>query len=239
MSVCCSNSRLIQTDVAAFEESLQRELGYHFKRLELLRQALTHRSFSADHNERLEFLGDGILNMVVAMLLFERFPVLREGELSRLRASLVKQDALAQIAQELRLGDSLRLGEGELKSGGQNRPSILADAVEASLGAIFLDSGFDAVHAVIAKLYQQRLEKLDPARSLKDPKTGLQELLQARHLPLPQYDLFEIRGEAHAQEFEIDCSVPSLRIKERGRGSSRRIAEQAAAAAVLERMAQT
>lgn len=224
--------------MVTFEESLQGVLGYRFSRPELLRQALTHRSFSADHNERLEFLGDGILNMVVAMMLFERFPSLREGELSRLRANLVKQDTLASIAQALRLGDCLRLGEGELRSGGQNRPSILADAVEASLGAVFLDGGFEAVRSVIEKLYRQRLEQFDPARSLKDPKTNLQELLQARRLPLPQYELFEIRGEAHAQEFEVDCVVSALHIKERGRGSSRRIAEQAAAAAVLERLEQ-
>ena len=238
MLACSSSFPLTRIDVVTFEESLQGALGYRFSRPELLRQALTHRSYSADHNERFEFLGDSILNMVVAMMLFDRFPFLREGELSRLRANLVKQDTLASIAQELRLGDCLRLGEGELKSGGQNRPSILADSVEASVGAVFLDGGFEAARGVIEKLYRQRLEQFDPARSLKDPKTNLQELLQARRLPLPQYELFEIRGEAHAQEFEVDCVVAGLHIKERGRGSSRRTAEQAAAAAVLERLEQ-
>lgn len=219
-----------------FHTILQQALGYEFKRPELLARALTHRSFSADHNERLEFLGDGILNMVVAMLLFERYASLREGELSRLRAMLVKQDALAQIAQELKLGECLRLGEGEVKSGGRSRPSILADAVEASLGAIYLDGGFDAVQGVIARLYAKSLSVLDPARSLKDPKTALQEHLQGRHLPLPEYALAEIRGEAHAQEFEVVCAVPSLSITEHGSGASRRIAEQSAAAAVLARL---
>lgn len=217
----------------AFHTALQNALGYSFKRQELLSQAVTHRSFSADHNERLEFLGDSILNMVVAMLLFERYAHLREGELSRLRAMFVKQDALAQIAQELNLGQYLRLGEGEVKSGGRSRPSILADAVEASLGAVFLDGGFEAVRGVITRLYAKRLEGFDPARSLKDPKTALQEYLQGRHLPLPEYSLAEIRGEAHAQEFEVCCAVPSLSLQAHGSGASRRIAEQSAAATIL------
>jgi len=217
-------------------EALQKALGYRFNQGALLSQALTHRSYSADHNERLEFLGDGILNMVVAMLLFMQFPELREGELSRLRAGLVKQDTLVEIAQSLHIGEFLKLGEGELKSGGRTRPSILADAVEASIGASFLDGGFDAAQALIARLYQEKLASLDPARSLKDPKTALQEHLQARRLPLPLYALHEVRGEAHAQEFAVDCSVPALQITERGQGASRRIAEQAAAGAVLHRL---
>lgn len=217
-------------------EALQPLLGYRFNQPALLLRALTHRSFASDHNERLEFLGDGILNMVVAIMLFERFADLREGELSRLRAMLVKQDSLAQIAHELHLGDCLRLGEGELKSGGRGRPSILADAVEASIGAVFLDGGFDAARAVIVRLYARRLEALNPALSLKDPKTALQELLQAKRLPLPSYALSKVSGEAHAQAFEVACSVPSLQIVAHGHGSSRRIAEQEAAAAVLERL---
>lgn len=221
---------------SASTEALQPLIGYRFNQPDLLLRALTHRSYSSDHNERLEFLGDGILNMVVAIMLFERFADLREGELSRLRAMLVKQDSLAQVAHELKLGDCLRLGEGELKSGGRSRPSILADAVEASIGAVFLDGGFDAAKALIFRLYAKRLEDLNPALSLKDPKTALQELLQARHLPLPSYALARVSGEAHAQAFEVACAVPSLEIVAHGQGSSRRIAEQEAAAAVLERL---
>lgn len=223
-------------EASASSVSLETRLDYRFRQSGLLRQALTHRSYSADHNERLEFLGDGILNMVVAMMLFERFTDLREGELSRLRAMLVKQDSLAQIANELQLGNCLRLGEGELKSGGRSRPSILADAVEASIGAVFLDGGFDAAKTVISRLYAKRLDSLNPALSLKDPKTALQEYLQARRLPLPQYALSQVRGEAHAQEFEVACSVPALQLSESGQGCSRRIAEQVAAAAVLARL---
>lgn len=215
---------------------LEMALGHQFTQPELLRQALTHRSHGSPHNERLEFLGDSVLNCVMATLLFERFPVLREGELSRQRANLVRQDTLAEIAQSLKLGDCLRLGEGELKSGGFRRPSILADGLEAVLGAIYLDSGFAAARAVIERLYDSLLAQVDPRTSAKDAKTELQELLQARKLPLPQYDLVATRGEAHAQEFEVACAIPGLSIQVSGVGSSRRNAEQAAAREAIGRI---
>ncbi|GAA5168241.1 ribonuclease III [Viridibacterium curvum] len=214
-------------------DALQRGIAYHFKEARLLQQALTHRSFSADHYERLEFLGDSVLNMVIATQLYARFAQLREGELSRLRAQLVRQDALHGIAIGLGLGALLRLGEGELRSGGDRRPSILADATEALIGAVFLDGGFGAAEQLVVQLYMPLLEGLDPQRSLKDPKTALQELLQARRLPLPNYELVETRGEAHQQEFEMACVIPSLNIHTRGSGNSRRIAEQAAAQQAL------
>lgn len=217
-------------------ESLERALGYHFQAPALARQALTHRSFSADHNERLEFLGDSILNMVVAMALYARFESLREGELSRLRAQLVKQETLQYLAEGLDLGAYLSLGEGELKSGGHRRPSILADALEAVFGAVYLDAGFDTAKAVIDSLYKEALAALDPARSLKDPKTALQEALQARHLALPAYVMAAERGEAHAREFEVHCVIEKLNLRTAGVGLSRRIAEQVAAAAALEEL---
>ncbi|MDQ8021698.1 MAG: ribonuclease III [Moraxellaceae bacterium] len=219
--------------VAVHRRVIENRLGHVFGRAALLEQALTHRSFSADHNERLEFLGDGILNMVIAEALYVRFADLREGELSRLRAQLVRQDALQKIAERLGVGECLRLGDGELKSGGHRRPSILADAVEALFGAVYLDAGFDAARSVILRLYTDSLASLDPARQLKDPKTTLQELLQARRLPLPQYSLVEVRGEAHAQEFEVSCQIALLKEAPRGVGVSRRAAEQAAAEAAL------
>lgn len=210
-----------------------RALGYEFSRPELLCQSLTHRSHSSPHNERLEFLGDSVLNCVVAALLFERFPDLREGDLSRQRANLVRQDTLAEVATSLKLGEFLLLGEGELKSGGFRRPSILADGLEAVFGAIFLDGGFAAAQSVISRLFQPLVAKLDPMASGKDPKTELQELLQARKLPLPQYSLVATRGEAHAQEFQVECAVEALGIRVGGVGSSRRNAEQAAARAAV------
>lgn len=212
---------------------LETALGHHFGQAELLRQALTHRSHSSPHNERLEFLGDAVLNCVVATLLYQRFGSLREGDLSRQRAGLVRQESLAQVAQELSLGEHLRLGEGELKSGGFRRPSILADALEALIGAIYLDGGFDAARAVIERLLGPMLEQLDPRDSGKDPKTALQEFLQARRQPLPQYALLATRGEAHAQEFEIECAIAALGVRALGTGSSRRGAEQAAAREAL------
>ena len=217
-------------------DRLARALDHPFARPELLVQALTHRSYGSPHNERLEFLGDAILNCIVATLLFDRFPSIREGELSRQRANLVKQDTLADIANDLKLGDFLRLGEGELKSGGFRRPSILADSLEAILGAIYLDAGFAAAYRVVEKLYGERLAEVDPKLSSKDAKTELQEKLQARKLPLPQYTLLATRGEAHAQEFEVECQIPSLSITTQGVGSSRRHAEQAAARSAIERM---
>lgn len=216
--------------------ALEHALGYSFKQVNLLQMALTHRSWGADHNERLEFLGDGVLNMVIARCLFERFTALREGDLSRLRAQLVRQDALQQLASGLGLGELLRLGEGELRSGGSKRPSILADALEAVFGAIFLDGGYEAVQSTIDRLYQPMLNGLDPARTLKDPKTQLQEYVQSRHLPLPAYELAFARGEAHAQEFEVKCTVASLQLEVTGIGQSRRAAEQAAALSALQQL---
>lgn len=214
-------------------DAIERALGYRFTRQELLLMALTHRSWGAENNERLEFLGDSILNMVIAKALYERFGGLREGELSRLRAQLVRQDALQQIASAINLGDFLRLGEGELRSGGHSRPSILADALEAIFGAVFLDGGHEAASQVIDRLYATMLGELDPARSLKDPKTRLQEYVQSRRLPLPVYELVATRGEAHAQEFEVICQVESLQLKACGSGLSRRTAEQSAARQAL------
>ncbi|MBI3094462.1 MAG: ribonuclease III [Rhodocyclales bacterium] len=210
-------------------QRLEAALGHGFGRPELLRQALTHRSFGASHNERLEFLGDSLLNCVVAAALYQRFAALKEGELSRLRASLVRQETLAEIARGLGLGELLQLGEGELKSGGAQRPSILADALEALFGAIYVDAGFDAVRRVIERLYQPAMTRIDPNDSGKDPKTALQEILQGRHLPLPRYTLLATSGEAHAQQFEIECVVADLGIRSTGTGGSRRIAEQQAA----------
>lgn len=210
-------------------EPLQRKLGYSFVRAPLLQQALTHRSHSTPHNERAEFLGDSVLNCCIAYELYQRFGELREGELSRLRANLVRQEALAELAQGLDLGNYLRLGEGEQKSGGFRRPSILADALEALFGAVFLDGGFDAAQGVIRTLYASSLEGLDPRTQGKDPKTLLQELLQARKIPLPQYSVVATEGAAHKQMFQVECLIPKLAIRTTGRGTSRRIAEQEAA----------
>ena len=215
---------------------LQQRIGYSFSRPELLAQALTHRSHSAPHNERLEFLGDSVLNCVVAAELFGRFGGLPEGDLSRLRAHLVRQEALHQVAQTLALGDHLRLGEGELKSGGFTRPSILADALEAVIGAIFLDGGFAAAQGTIVRLYQPLLAGLDPKTLEKDPKTLLQELLQARRIALPQYSVVATRGAAHSQNFEVECLIPELSVRTTGSGSSRRTAEQEAAMRAFEQI---
>lgn len=213
---------------------LQQALGYRFVRPELLEQALTHRSFGSPHNERLEFLGDSVLNFVTAMALFGRFGELREGDLSRLRANLVRQEALHRLADGLKLGDYLRLGEGELKSGGHRRPSILADALEAIFAAVFMDAGFETAKAVIDRLYESSIAELDPARALKDPKTALQEWVQGRRMPLPRYSLANTRGEAHQQEFEVECEITGLGLKTRGIGVSRRAAEQQSAQRALE-----
>ncbi|MCB1962362.1 MAG: ribonuclease III [Rhodocyclaceae bacterium] len=216
-------------------ESLQSRLRYRFDDVRLLRQALTHRSYGQPNNERLEFLGDSVVNHVVAVALFERFPVLREGDLSRLRANLVCQGSLHEIALELCLGDCLALGEGELKSGGAERPSILFDALEALIAAVYLDGGFAAAKTMVDGLFATRLEALNPDKSLKDPKTRLQEWLQARRRALPRYTLVDTRGEAHAQEFEVECVVDKA-TKTRGTGTSRRAAEQASAAEAMDRL---
>jgi ribonuclease-3 len=213
---------------------LQNRLSHTFKDAALLQQALTHRSHSGLHNERLEFLGDSILNCVVASLLFDRYSKIDEGDLSRLRANLVKQQSLYEIAQRLELSQFLRLGEGELKSGGFRRPSILADTLEALFGAIFLDAGFDVACAVIRSLYIPILDTVDPKTLGKDAKTLLQEYLQSKKIALPQYNVVATHGAAHNQEFEIECLVPKLDIQVFGTGGSRRAGEQAAAKLALE-----
>ena len=212
---------------------LERRLGHAFRDKELARQAVTHRSFGAPHNERLEYLGDSLLNCAVATLLYEKFPKLPEGDLSRLRASLVNQASLSEVAAALALGELLRLGEGELKSGGFRRPSILADAFEALLGAVYLDAGFDAVRAAVERLMGERLEGRDRMPVDKDPKTALQELLQGRKLALPRYSVQRTEGEAHDQTFTVECRVDDLGVAATGQGASRRAAEQAAAESVL------
>ena len=204
-------------------------LGHSFRRPELLRLALTHRSFAAEHNERLEFIGDGVLNCAVALMLYQRFPQLPEGDLSRLRANLVNRDTLHRIALKLDLGAAIRLGEGELKSGGSGRASILADALEAVFGAILVDGGFDAAYAAIERAYSAELAGADPNLLGKDPKTRLQEWLQGRKLPVPEYAIVGVQGEAHLQTFEVVCRIPSLNISATGSGASRRAAEQVAA----------
>lgn len=208
---------------------LQRKLGYSFAQASLLQQALTHRSYGTLNNERIEFLGDSVLNCCIAHELFLRFADLKEGELSRVRANLVRQETLAGLAQQLELGTYLHLGEGELKSGGFRRPSILADGLEALIGAVFLDGGFSAVESVIRCLYAPLLEYLEPQTLGKDAKTLLQELLQARKIPLPHYAVVGTKGAAHEQLFEVECQIPQLAIRTTGYGSSRRIAEQEAA----------
>ena len=208
-------------------------LGHVFRRPELLHQALTHRSFAAEHNERLEFIGDGVLNCAIALMLYERFPQMPEGDLSRMRAGLVNRDTLHRHAAALELGTTIRLGEGEAKSGGAARPSILADALEAVLGAIFLDAGYAAAHTAIERIYADDIAGAD-TEIAKDPKTRLQEWLQGRRLPVPEYAIVEIRGEAHLQTFEVACRIAALDIAATGTGASRRAAEQAAAAQAYE-----
>ena len=231
-------SKVVKTDMSSRLppdlKNLQERLGYTFLKPDLLIQALTHRSHSKKNNERLEFLGDSVLNCTVAEILYERYTDLDEGDLSRVRANLVKQQALYEIAQALHLSDCLRLGEGELKSGGFKRPSILADTFEAVVGAIFLDSGFDASKKVLKKWYSQILEHVDPRTLGKDDKTLLQEYLQGHQLPLPIYNVIATTGVAHNQQFEVECSIPSLKIILNGKGASRRAAEQVAAKNSLE-----
>lgn len=217
---------------------LERAIGHTFSDSSLLQTALTHRSHSSPHNERLEFLGDSILNGVIARQLFDRFPEVPEGDLSRLRANLVRQDSLHQLALSLSLGNSLRLGEGELKSGGSQRPSILADALEALFGAIWLDAGYDAANTIIVRLYGGLLAAIVPGQPIKDAKTRLQEILQGKRLPLPKYLLIGTEGEAHVQQFKIACEIDSMKIRTEGSGGNRRAAEQMAAERALERMQQ-
>jgi ribonuclease-3 len=215
---------------------VQRKLGYGFNDESLLGSSLTHRSAGSPHNERLEFLGDSLLNFVIARELFSRVARADEGDLSRLRASLVKGPCLAELAKAVGLGDRLKLGSGELKSGGYRRESILADALEALFGAILLDGGVQAASGVILTLYAQRLDNLPRADELKDPKTRLQEWLQSRNISLPVYEVDEIQGAAHNQRFSVSCRVEPLEQLTTGRGTSRRKAEQASAAKMLENL---
>ncbi|ETS33458.1 ribonuclease III [Photorhabdus temperata] len=215
---------------------LQRKLGYTFDQHDLLVQALTHRSASSKHNERLEFLGDSILSFVIANALYHRFPHVDEGDMSRMRATLVRGNTLAELAREFELGECLRLGPGELKSGGFRRESILADTVEALIGAIFLDSDIQAIERIILSWYETRLNEISPGDKQKDPKTRLQEYLQGHHLPLPSYLVVMVRGEAHDQEFTIHCQVSGIEQPVKGTGSSRRKAEQAAAEQALKQL---
>ena len=217
-------------------DGLADRLGYEFRDSALLREALTHRSFGVPHNERLEFVGDAVLNCAVALLLYERFPALPEGELTRARANLVNRDTLAQLGRQIGIGARLRLGEGEQKSGGADRASIIADALEAVFGAIFVDRGFAQAREAIERVYGDLL-RADPATLGKDPKTRLQEWLQARRYPVPEYAVVTKSGEAHAQLFEVDCRIPALSLTTHGSGSSRRAAEQQAAAAAVARVA--
>jgi len=212
-------------------------LGHVFRDPALLRQALTHRSFGTPHNERLEFVGDAVLNCVVARSLYERFPDTPEGDLSRARASLVNQESLARVARRLELGDALRLGEGEVRSGGRERASILADALEAVFGAVFVDAGFEVARGVIDAAYADVLRDADPTALAKDPKTRLQEWLQARRMTVPEYVVLATHGEAHAQRFEVECRIAELGIATVGMGTSRRAGEQAAAAEALRTLA--
>jgi len=216
--------------------ALQARLQYSFADQRLLQRALTHRSFSADHNERLEFLGDSVLSLAVSDLLYSRLSAMAEGDLSRVRANLVKQDTLHQLALKLALSPLLRLGEGEAKSGGQNRPSILADALEAVIGAVYLDAGFGAAQALVQRLYESVEINPRMEAAAKDPKTELQEWLQGHKMKLPVYRVVGTLGAAHKQTFEVECEAPDLGLHEHGIGGSRRAAEQAAAAAMLIRL---
>jgi len=215
-------------------DALQQRTGYRFSDARLLDRALTHRSFGADHNERLEFLGDAVLSLVISSLLFERFAGSDEGDLTRVRAHLVREDSLHRMALQLGLPDMLRLGEGEARGGGAQRASILADALEALIGATFQDGGFEAARALVQRLFGEIIETTDLASWSKDAKTELQEWLQARRLPVPVYRISATRGQAHAQTFEVECAVPALNLAESGEGRSRRAAEQEAARRMLD-----
>ncbi len=219
---------------ALFYEALERRLEHSFTHPDLIVQALTHRSHAANHNERLEFLGDSVLNLAVSQMLFKALANLPEGDLSRVRANLVKQDTLHKLALDLGLSGLIKLGEGELKSGGQKRPSILADALEAVIGAVFVDAGYAAAEALVFRLFDQ--VSINPAMSAaaKDPKTELQEWLQARRLKLPIYKVAGTTGAAHQQTFDVECEVVELNISQRGIGESKRAGEQAAAKAMLD-----
>ncbi|TCS70439.1 RNAse III [Sulfuritortus calidifontis] len=217
--------------------SLEARIGHRFGQRELLEQALTHRSYAARNNERLEFLGDSVLNCVVGLMLYRRFQQLQEGQLSRLRANLVNQQSLCEVARRIGLGAYLKLGEGELRSGGADRPSILADALESLFGAAFLDAGFPAAEGVIERLMGPAVVAIDPHTQGKDAKTLLQEWLQARRKGLPDYQLVAVTGQAHAQVFTVECRIEALGLRCQGTGNSRKAAEQAAAGAAYAQLA--
>lgn len=221
---------------ASNEARLCRQLGYQFDQSALLRRALTHRSYSSVHNERLEFLGDSVLNCAIAKYLYQTYSDIPEGDLSRLRSNLVNQQTLAVLAQQLKLGELLALGEGELKSDGARRPSILADALEAIFGAVLLDSDFATAEKVVLGLYVPFVAKMDLQNLGKDAKTQLQEYLQGRKFALPKYTVIKIKGEAHAQTFVVECEIEKLKIETQGEGHSRRVAEQVAAEAAYKRI---
>jgi ribonuclease III len=213
--------------------ALQQRLGHRFAEPALLSRAVTHRSFGSDHNERLEFLGDAVLSLAISALLFERFGGSDEGDLTRVRAHLVREDTLHRVAVVIGLPEVLRLSEGEARGGGAQRPSILADALEAIIGATFLDGGFEPARALVQRLFGEVIVSTDIDSWTKDAKTELQEWLQARRLPVPSYRITSTRGQAHAQTFEVECAVPALSLAETGEGRSRRVAEQEAARRML------
>ena len=215
---------------------LEKKIGHTFVNDDLLKRAITHRSAGSRHNERLEFLGDSILSLVIAEALFHRFPDVSEGDMSRMRATLVREKTLAELAREFDLGEYLILGPGELKSGGFRRESILADTVEALIGAIYLDVGMEPVRGLLLAWYASRLDEIRPGADQKDPKTRLQELLQGKRKPLPSYVVIKVKGEAHNQEFTVQCEIEGIASSVIGVGSSRRKAEQAAAEKALEQL---
>ena len=217
-------------------QALQQRLGHRFAQPELLRRALTHRSFGAEHNERLEFLGDAVLSLAISALLYDRHAGSDEGDLTRVRAHLVREDSLHRVALSLALPEVIRMSEGEMRGGGALRPSILADAVEALIGAIFLDGGFDPALSAVRRLFGDIIQSTEVDAWSKDAKTELQEWLQARRLPVPAYRIAATRGEKHAQTFEVECAVPTLGLAEQGEGKSRRAAEQEAARRMLEQL---
>ena len=221
------------------QASLSRIIHYTFSDATFMIMAVTHRSFSAQHNERLEFLGDSVLSFLIAEELYKRFPRIDEGDLSRLRAQLVKESSLSGIATSIGLGDFIRLGEGELKSAGWRRPSILADTFEAIIGAIYFDGGIEPTHQFILRFFEKQLNEIDPKLIQKDPKTLLQELLQSKKSDLPIYSVVSIEGEAHSQTFTIECIIKKSDIKTQGVGNSRRIAEQEAASKAYQLMLET
>lgn len=229
-----SDKKRVGRPVSSPLNAFVKRIGHTFEDTSLLELALTHRSYGGQNNERLEFLGDSIVNFVIAEALFLRFPQAREGQLSRLRARLVKGQTLAELAREFNLGENLRLGSGEMKSGGHRRESILADAVEAVIGAIYLDAGMQAAREHVLRWYATRLEALNLQDTQKDPKTRLQEFLQSRQAALPRYEVTSVEGEAHSQTFSVDCHVEMLDTKTTGVGSSRRHAEQQAAEFALQ-----